>query len=279
MKMVQDAKNQGMSLVELLVSVAVLGIAMIGILALMNLSTKYYSNSSKEVEVQQELQSTFAMISNMLVDANSYVQFNSSSHTARIANKSKKYVVKLDGSKLYAKEYGLADSEDDLASAENLLADHIQTFSLDVTHYDDGYVTLAMKSKYGNREAAMSKNVFLRNSGKEKADFLGQCDTSVTAGTPSTKTVYSITNKTDAAVGAGTEMVIKVKLASQAGQVTQVAGTGLSNVSYSYNVTTGIVTVHCKVGSGGWAKNATIKITVTGPTATISGCRVLSVGK
>ena len=63
-------KNQGMSLVELLVAVAVLGISMIGIVALMNLATRDYSNSNKEVEVQQELQTTFAMVSNMIVDAN-----------------------------------------------------------------------------------------------------------------------------------------------------------------------------------------------------------------
>ena len=101
-------RNQGMSLVELLVSVAVLGIAMIGILSLINLSTKYYSNSSKEVEVQSELQTTFAMVSNMLVDANAGVTFTSSSKKAVIANRTKKYVVQLSGTKLYAKAFNAA---------------------------------------------------------------------------------------------------------------------------------------------------------------------------
>ena len=52
-------------------------------------------------------------------------------------------------------------------------ADRVETFSLDTSHYDDGYITLAMSVKYGTRTAAMTKNVFMRNAGKEVKDFLG----------------------------------------------------------------------------------------------------------
>jgi len=270
-------KNQGMSLMELVVAVAVLGIAMIGIVSLLNLSTRYYSNSNQEVEVQQELQTTFSTVSNMLVDANSYVKYDASSQKAQIANKEKKYVVQLSGTNLYAKEFLVSEAETSITETENLLADKVKSFKIDTTHYDDGYVTMAMSVEYGSRKAAMSKNVFLRNRGKEKKDFLGMCEATVEA--QSSNTNFKIQQNTESSISAGTEIEIKIKLAT-VGYVTGVSGTGISSgPTYSYNKATGVLTVHAKV-SPTWDKgqNIIISVAVNGSVA-VGDCRVLSIGK
>ena len=272
-------KNQGMSLVELLVAVAVLGISMIGIVALMNLATRYYSNSNKEVEVQQELQTTFAMVSNMIVDANGSVTFDTSTKTATIVNKQKKYVVTLSGTNLYAKEFLATATITDIKAPENLLADKVESFSLNTSHYDDGYVTLAMKVKYGSREAAMTKNVFMRNAGKERTDFLGYCDVEVTEVTGGIQ--FKITQNTGATINNGTPLDIKIKMGA-AGAFSSVTGVGISSISTAnryYNQVTGVLTVHTKL-SAGWVDGASITVTVkVSGTIDKNDSRVLTISK
>ena len=163
-------RNQGMSLVELLVAVAVLGLAMIGITALMGFSAKYFASSSKEIEIQSELQTTFALVNNMVVDANVSITYEPATKKATIVNSTTTYVVQLSGTKLYAKSYGPGASSTDIASGPvdsagtNLIADHVDAFSIDTSHKANGYVTLYMKTSYGGREAEMARNVFLRNA-------------------------------------------------------------------------------------------------------------------
>ena len=160
-------RNQGLSLIELLVAVAILGIAMIGITALMSFSARYFSSSSREVEIQSELQTTFALVSNMVVDANVSITYGSGKAT--ISSTDKTYVVELSGTKLYAKSYDPTDSSGisagpvDSPADTNLVADHIVEFSIDVLHKSEGYVTLHLKASYKGREAEMARNVFLRN--------------------------------------------------------------------------------------------------------------------
>lgn len=272
MNEVKTVRNQGMSLVELLVSVAALSVAMIGILALINLSTKYYSSSSKEVEVQSELQTTFAMVSNMLVDANCGVTYTSSTKKATIANKTKKYVVQLVGNSLYAKEFGASEAETSITSANNLLADHVESFLLDTSHYDDGYVTMGMRVKYGSREASMTKNVFLRNTGADAGDFHDQVTETESEETISAKKVvkYTLVQNTGASIPTNTDITIRFKLSvgnKDINSVTALSGiAAISANNIHYNKITGVLTVHCKT-SGAWSSGASVMFRV----ATSSG--------
>lgn len=282
-------KNQGMSLVELLVSVAVLGLAMVGILALMNASARYFSSSNREVEVQQELQTTFAMVSNMISEANSTSKFTWSSDSTIIRGKKYAYAIVKSGSKLYAKEFNLSSQTPTTSitgnNDENLLADHVDSFNIITTNYDDGYVTLSMKVKYGSREAAMTKNIFMRNSGKERVDFLGQCDATAAAGSGRVVT-FDIKQNTGAPIAANTSGVICVKIA--AGNDWTVSKSGVSVTSctindVSYNRVSGTVTIYVK-SNASWAAGDAGKITVSltlGGSATIARdkCRVISISK
>lgn len=269
---VKNVRNQGMSLVELLVSVAVLGIAMIGILALINLSTKYYANSNKEVEVQSELQTTFTMVSNMLVDANSGISFTTSGSDkiAEITNQKTKYVVRLVGKRLYVKEFtpissAVLNIQNDDA---NLLADHVESFVIDTTHYDDGYVTMGMSVKYGSREATMTKNVFLRNSTVDVGTVYANCTVTSEKVEVSGKNrvKFTITNKTGADISGNITLQFKLNgyKSDTVGTITAVTGLntiGGTTGSYSFNRVTGALTVHCSTSST-WANNGNIVITV-----------------
>ncbi len=266
-------RNQGMSLVELLVSVAVLGIAMIGILSLINLSTKYYSNSSKEVEVQSELQTTFAMVSNMLVDANAGVTFTSSSKKAVIANRTKKYVVQLSGTKLYAKAFNAADAESGIISDNNLLADHVEYFVIDTTHYDDGYVTMGMRVKYGKREASMTKNVFLRNVGADVGDFHADCvETEEEATVSGNKAVkYTIVQNTGAGIPTNSTITLRFKLSiggRDIGNVYPLSGLSAAT-SIHYNKISGVLTVRIKT-NGAWNNGGSVSFRVNTSTGDLA---------
>ena len=259
--MQERVRNQGMSLTELLVAVAVLGIAMTGVFALINLSARYYSHSSREVEVQSELQTAFTMVSNMIVDANVEVKYTTSTKTAEISNSTTKYVVMLVGKKLYARIFDPASTAyTDIEEDQNLLADHVDEFAIDTTHYDDGYVVMSMKVSYGSREAEMSKNVFLRNSAAYAGTFTSNC-TSTSEAEPDGKVKYTIKNK-GTTISSGKPVDLRFKLNLTGKEVKKVtADSGCSVTSYSYNAVTGILTVHCKTSSQ-WLNDGTISVKI-----------------
>lgn len=275
-------RNQGMTLVELLVSIAAFAIAMIGIVSLINYSARFYSNSSKEVEIQSELNSVFTLVSNMIVDANSSVTFDSSHKLARIVHKDKKYVVQLVDHKLYAKEYASPSAaESGIASPANLLAERVDTFEIDASHYDDGYVAMKMKAVYGTREAYMSKNIFLRNTGSEKLGFEGRCATTVSVS--GNKATFKIKQNTGEVVSTGTALTIRVQVATSS--VTNISISDISSPtsvqvpSAYYNKVTGELTIHCVLTSG-WSDGDEKEFTVDCHTpVAATGTQVLSISK
>ena len=97
-------RNQGLSLTELIVAVAVLALAMSGIIGMINIASRYYANSSKEVEVQDQLQKTFTIVSNLMVGANDGVESFSGSSGEKLyffKKYTKKYMVAAKGEEVY----------------------------------------------------------------------------------------------------------------------------------------------------------------------------------
>jgi prepilin-type N-terminal cleavage/methylation domain-containing protein len=178
-------KNQGFTLVELLVSIAVLSIVTLGVGGLLRLAADQYSNATKETEVQNLIQSTFASINNALVDTEigvDFVEWDSKSALV-IANKNSIVVFLRIGDKLYYTDALTYSSDVDESGkladavtkaktnftptdAENLLADHVAEFNVDKTHVANGWVVLSVKIQHHERYKSMSQNVFLRNLSK-----------------------------------------------------------------------------------------------------------------
>ena len=177
-------KNKGLTLVELLVSIAVLSIVTLGIGGLLRLAAEQYSNATKETEVQNMLQSTVASLSNQLADAALGVHFDNTKKQLTIVNKDNYVKFELNGTVLYydEKTYVAASSDEDKnnearaasvgKNQENVLADHVQSFYVDTSTSDKGLVVLTVDIRYYERSKKLVQNVFLRNRGGEKSTFV-----------------------------------------------------------------------------------------------------------
>ena len=195
-------KNAGFSLVELLVSVAVLSIVTLGIGGLLKLAAEQYSNATKETEVQNLLQSTVASISNSLEDVAIDVTFEAEKKRLIIINQEDYLVFELQGSALYydVKQYPDTANDDAKKKAEankllgtdltydsdvNLLADHVTVFSVDTSTKAQGFVVLNVTIQYQERVKNLTQNVFMRNLKPKKVVI--NTETKPTGQTPSSE--------------------------------------------------------------------------------------------
>lgn len=177
-------KNEGFTLVELLVSIAVLSIVTMGIAGLLRLAAEQYSNATKETEVQNMLQQTFAALSNSLEDAALGVHYDGTKKELTIVNNDKYMKFLLKGDVLYYDEHEYdyaADDEEKNEEAraattgtaqENVLADHVTSFYVDTSSADQGLVVLSVDIRFQERSKNLIQNVFLRNIGDKNSSFL-----------------------------------------------------------------------------------------------------------
>lgn len=177
-------KNEGFTLVELLVSIAVLSIVTMGIAGLLRLAAEQYSNATKETEVQNMLQQTFAALSNSLEDAALGVHYDGTKKELTIVNNDKYIKFLLKGDILYydEKEYDYAADDEEKneearaattgTAQENVLADHVTSFFVDTSSADQGLVVLSVDIRFQERSKNLIQNVFLRNIGDKNGSFL-----------------------------------------------------------------------------------------------------------
>ncbi len=285
-----DKKNQGFSLVEMLVSVAVLAIAMTGIVGLINIASKYYSNSHKEVELQAELQTTFSQLSNMLIDSNAKVDFDDANKVARIICDGTYYIVAEKDKKLYVKS-GSFDSATKLPGSREvaikgmapsyeksgLLCEHVEFFKIDTSHYEQGYITMALHLKYGSREASVNKNVFLRNYASRKKNIISACDIDELKANGNSIQI-GITQKTGKPIANGTKIQVGVIARCSGGGTLSLSGMSVTDGTVrSYDPSSGTVIFEFTLSSeweSGTKKQMTLNI---GKTPDISHCSVDSV--
>ena len=168
-------RNQGLTLVELLVSIAVLSIVTLGIGGLLRLAATQYSNATKETEVQNLTQATVASLTNAMEDVALDISFNGSTKTLTIANDLNYIKFMWSGSTIYYDEHTYASASTDaekIAEAtaasvgtalENVLCDHVQNFSVDTAMKDNGMVVLNLTVIFKERSKSIVQNVYLRN--------------------------------------------------------------------------------------------------------------------
>lgn len=197
----KQTKNAGLTLVELLVSIAVLSIVTLGIGGLLRLAAEQYSNATKETEVQNLAQSVFASVSNSLEDVAIDVTFASDRLT--IVNNDGIIMFEKDNEKLYYDEKSFAslsvadDADDDAKKAAaaaatigkaeaNLLADHVTAFSVETSTKDQGFVVVHLTVTYKERSKTMVQNVFMRNLRPKSSTVLLNNATVVPTNAPTT---------------------------------------------------------------------------------------------
>ncbi len=168
--------NKGMSLVEMLASVTILSIVMAGAFWMLSVMSKSFTQSQREVELQNSVQSTYNIVSDLIQEANisgsgDSVEFSGNTATIHVDSISpagaaveKFYLLTLNTS-----DHCLYLGEDDTVAnisgnAANLLARNVDSYSIDTSTLNNGYVVLTMTCKIADKTSTITQNVFLRNS-------------------------------------------------------------------------------------------------------------------
>jgi len=196
--------NKGMSLVEMLASVTILSIVMGGAFWMLSVMTKSFTQSQREVELQNSVQSTYNIVSDLIQEANidgtgDSVEFSGNNAVIHVDNVSptgakveKYYVLTLENNCLYLGENQAAS--DIAGEPANLLAKNVDSYNIDTSTLGNGYVVLTVTAKSGDKTSTITQNVFLRNS-----NAMGNIST-YEGGDPLTgyhiKAINSITNNT-----------------------------------------------------------------------------------
>lgn len=131
----KKSNNKGFSLVELLVTIAILSIVTLAVGSAMVSSAKNYSRGNLEVSLQQQSQTTANIISNLVLDATA-LSYNSTTKELEIkqviTGKDATYTIKQVGDKLQYKLVGIAvEGENEFLD----LADNVTTFEVDTSNY------------------------------------------------------------------------------------------------------------------------------------------------
>ncbi|MBP3238341.1 MAG: prepilin-type N-terminal cleavage/methylation domain-containing protein [Lachnospiraceae bacterium] len=199
MKNQKKINNNGLSLVELIISVTILSLIMIGMGAILSSMTRNFSLSQTEIALQDSVQSTYSIVSNLIQEAQTETAqsteqvVDSHSTTNRTVIKSNNtkdkqkaqyYVIEFNSDKkilylthgnMYTKKNDTGNDEQDytvnsLPSSEdvqeqyNILATDVTAFEVDDSNYEDGYIIVGLKCEKRGRSASITQNVYLRNS-------------------------------------------------------------------------------------------------------------------
>lgn len=194
-------KNKGLTLVELIVSIAVMAILGIGIGSFVYVSLQQYKSAHSEVDIQYEVQVTQNKIQDMLIDASRGVSVSSSPNTTLyIYNynevEKKKYRIEIkyvpEKSQLQYTRYYIAESAEgeqahqwmvDGDAKNEYLAAYVTNF--EVILYDKlgkvisgpdsgmvaGKAQIRLNYSLGGREYQSNNTVKLRNSVLESTNI------------------------------------------------------------------------------------------------------------
>lgn len=151
--------NKGLSMVELLCAISILGLVSTAVTSVMVVSADSYQRGSSETEVQQEAQLVANQISDLLIDSTAQVTY--AGDTLTIEQDTAKYQVRYDSGekKLYYSQVIGGTS-----SGEQLMAENITAFHPDVSNFaDTGNVLLNMEFEENTQKYPAIFTVTARN--------------------------------------------------------------------------------------------------------------------
>lgn len=137
----QGLNNRGLTLVELLCSMAILGVISMTVSAVLVVSADSYDRSNSEIKVQQEAQLVANQIDDLLIDATSEVKFEGD--TLKIVQGTKEYRIVHSGDQLIYQEF--TTGTDTAISNAQLMASGVTKFEVNDTEFEErGYLKLDM---------------------------------------------------------------------------------------------------------------------------------------
>ncbi|MCR5847087.1 MAG: type II secretion system GspH family protein [Lachnospiraceae bacterium] len=171
-------KFKGYSLVELLASIAVLSIAMVGIIAIMSNAIGAYSNANLDVSVQEEAQIAANQIEEILSSSDEITTTAVGYKFKAVDSAYEGYEIYLNGTDLWVQMYN--NWGDTSAAAASLLAKNCTNFSLDNFGGDANFTrseagatvnckalnqtVINLELDNGTNSYALNRNVYFRNN-------------------------------------------------------------------------------------------------------------------
>lgn len=144
--------NKGLTLVELIVTIAILSLVGIGVGTIINQSLRQYRMSNTEVSLQQEAQLAGNQLTNLVLDANDGVSAESGKlniYEYDLDTKGRsKIVIAFDttnGTLTYSR-YVMADGDEDwtpvVGETEELFADYVKEFTVELLDEDGAQIAV-----------------------------------------------------------------------------------------------------------------------------------------
>ena len=177
--------NFGFSLVELVVSVAILSIVSAAIFEFVILASRHYQRETREVGVQYEAQLSVNQLQDLIIDATRGIAYSVNGSTDKVLtddditvdnistkqimvfNENKYYIVKWDAAqaKLLYSEYVLEETTHTWLSVttDALMAEYVEQFSADLSE-TEGNGSVRLEVLFSNeRKYTVTQSVTLRN--------------------------------------------------------------------------------------------------------------------
>lgn len=168
----QKLGNQGLSLIELLCSMAILGMLGMVVSSILVVSANSYRRENADTGTQQEAQLVANQITDLLIDTSAHgvvaqVHFDPATGTLTITQGNMGYEVSYVSSeqKLYYSQYELDASGNRInVSPKQLMAENVKNFSVDVSGFEEtGNIAVDMTYVKGTEEYPAAFNVTARN--------------------------------------------------------------------------------------------------------------------
>lgn len=164
--------NKGYTLFELMVSVAIFALVMVGIISIMRTSSVFYLGGQNEIRLQEEAQIAMNQIEDLLIDTNDKVVAVDSTDMARVYSVHKAdgvYGLKQSGNQLFYKKLSSGSIADD--SGWVLMADGVDNFIIEGIDYTgngtrnhgDNCVAVRLDLSNGKYEYVAKRDVYFRN--------------------------------------------------------------------------------------------------------------------
>ena len=162
-------KNKGYTLVELLLSIAVFAIVMVGIASIMSSTLKAYSNANIDIAVQEDCQMAANQLEELLCDAKSISPYDASVGWQFQENDGTNNIISYDGSKVQLTKGG----------STYTIADHVSSFDLDnwnassdVTGSAEkayNQIVINMTMNNNDNTYSLKRDVYFRNDVENKS--------------------------------------------------------------------------------------------------------------